>query len=68
MPLGNLLPEGALARSEQRVLAGVPAQEMRCMGVLGVCFTARPYFMQKQRAGCIDGPVKVVCQAAFFFS
>ena len=64
----NLLPEGTVARSEQRVLARVPAQEMWCIHVFGVRLAASPHFVQQQRAGYVNGPVQIIANAALFFS
>ena len=66
--LSDLCPEVGLARCEQRILACVPAQEMWRMRMFGVRFAARPHFVQQQRARRIHRSVKVVGEAALFFS
>jgi len=63
--LNDLLPEGRVARSEQRVFAGVPAKKMRGAGVRGVVFAAGPDFVEEKRAGLVCAAVQIILQAAF---
>jgi hypothetical protein len=63
-----LFPKGGVARSEERVFAGVPAQEMGGVGVLRVGFAGVPDFVEQQRAGRVNGPVQIIAEAAVFFS
>jgi len=66
--LSDLLPEGAVAGSEERVFARVPAQKMQSVSVLSVGFAAGPDFMKQESAWRFDGAVQIEGQAAFFFS
>ncbi len=63
-----LLPEGAVAGSEERVFPGIPTQEMRRMHVLGVRFAASPDFVKQIAPGRIHGAVQIEGEAALFFS
>lgn len=45
---------------EERVFAGVPAQEVRGAGVRAVIFAAGPNLVEQVGAGMIDRSVKVV--------
>jgi len=63
--LNNLLPEIGIARGKERVLACVPAQEMRRVGVLGVSLASSPHFVQQECARCVDRAVQIIAQAAF---
>jgi len=63
-----LLPEGRIARSEQRVFAGVPTQKMRGAGMSGVVFAAGPDFVEEKSAGLVSAAVQVVLEAAFLFA
>jgi hypothetical protein len=64
--LSELLPEGDVAPGEERVLAGVPAQEMRGLGVQAMVFAGGPDFVEQEGAGDFEGAVQVVGEAAFF--
>lgn len=66
--LNNLLPEGAVAGGDERILAGVPAKEMGRVGVLGVRFAAGPHFVEQKRAGSIHGAVQIESETAVFFA
>lgn len=66
--LGDLLPERAVARSEKRVFAGIPTQEMRGVGVLGVRVTTGPDFVKQIVARLIHGTMEIESEAALFFS
>lgn len=66
--LHHLLPEGDVAGGEQGVFAGVPAKEVRRVGVPRVGFAAGPDFVKQEGAGAIGGAVQVVSQAAVFFA
>src|SRR6266481_1702542 len=63
---GELLPKGGFARREERVFAGVPAEEMRGFSVKAMMFSSGPDFMKKERAGDFEGAVQIVGEAAFF--
>src|SRR5271170_6685386 len=58
--LHHLLPESGVARGEERILAGVPTQEMRRVGVLGMRFAACPNFMEQEGGGAFGGAVEVI--------
>lgn len=64
--LRDPLPEGRITRGEERVFAGVPAEEMGRARVGGVMLAAGPDFVEKKRAGLVSAAVKIVLQAAFF--
>ncbi len=64
--LGELLPEGGFAAGEEGVFAGVPAQEMRGLGVEAMVFAGGPDFVEQEGAGDFEGAVQVVGEAAFF--
>jgi len=38
------------------------------MHMLGMCLTARPHFVQQQRAGRVSGAMQIIAKAAVFFS
>src|SRR5258708_1420370 len=63
--LGELLPEGGIARGEEGVFAGVPAKEMRSLGVEAMVFAGDPDFVEQEGAGDVEGAVQVVGEAAF---
>src|SRR6266481_4341174 len=63
---GELLPKGGFARREERVFAGVPAEEMRGFSVKAMMFSSGPDFMKKERSGDFEGAVQIVGEAAFF--
>src|SRR6266404_1151525 len=63
--LGELLPEGGFAAGEEGVFAGVPAQEMRGLGVEAMVFAGGPDFVEQEGAGDFEGAVQVVGEAAF---
>ena len=72
-PLGDfrsrdLLPEGAVAGGDERVFAGVPAQKMRRVHMLGVGVSTDPYFVKQEASRHVDGTVKIEREAAFLFS
>jgi hypothetical protein len=62
------VPEGGLARSEERVFACIPAEEVRRFGVCGVVLASLPDFVEEIGAGLIGTAMKIVLEAAFFFS
>lgn len=64
--LGELRPEGGVARGEQGVFAGVPAEEVWCAGVEAMMFAGSPDFVQEEGARNVDGAVQSVGEAAFF--
>ncbi len=64
--LSELLPEGGVAAGEERVFAGVPAQEMRGLGVQAMVFARGPDFVEQEGAGDFEGAVQVISEAAFF--
>jgi hypothetical protein len=64
--LGDLGPEGGVAPSEEGVFAGVPAEEMRGLGVEAMMFAGSPDFVEQEGAGDFEGAVQVVSEAAFF--
>src|SRR5258708_33764720 len=64
--LGELLAEGGFAAGEEGVFAGVPAQEMRGLGVEAMVFAGGPDFVEQEGAGGFEGAVQVVGEAAFF--
>jgi hypothetical protein len=64
--LSKLLPEGGVAPGEERVLAGVPAKEMRRLGVQAMVFAGGPDFVEQEGAGDFEGAVQVVGEAAVF--
>src|SRR5258707_2669113 len=64
--LGELLPEGGFAAGEEGVFAGVPAQEMRGLGVEAMVFAGGTDFVEQEGAGDFEGAVQVVGEAAFF--
>ena len=66
--LDNLLPEGCVAGGDQRVLAGIPAEEMRRVHVFGMRFAAGPHFVEQKCAGRIHGAVQIESEAAVFFA
>jgi hypothetical protein len=66
--LSDLLPKGGIARGEERILASVPAEEMRGARVGDVMFPTFPDLMEKKRAGLIGAAVQIVLQAAFFLA
>src|SRR5258708_3715589 len=63
--LVELLPEGGFAAGEDGVFAGVPAQEMRGLGVGWMVSAGGPAFVEKEGAGDLEGAVPVVGEAAF---
>ncbi len=65
MTLGELLPEGGVARGEEGVFAGVPAEEMRSLGMKAMVFAGGPDFVEQEGAGDVEGAVQVVGEAAF---
>lgn len=66
--LDHLLPVGDLAGGEEGVLAGVPAQKVRRVGVPRVSLAAGPHFMEQEGHGAVEGAVQVVGEAAVFFA
>jgi len=62
------VPEGGFAGGEERILAGVPAEEMRRARVRGVMFPGFPYLVEEKRAGLISTTMQVELQAAFFLA
>jgi hypothetical protein len=63
-----VVPDGRVARDQQRVFAGVPAQEMRRARVRRVVLTAGPDFMQEVGAGVLQTAMQIVLQAAVFLA
>jgi len=59
------LPERGLLGSEERILARVPAEEVRRARVRGVVFPAGPHFVEEKRAGLVGAAVQIVLQASF---
>lgn len=64
--LGDAGPEGGVAPGEEGVFAGVPAEEMRGLGVEAMMFARGPDFEEQKSAGDFDGAVQLVGEAAFF--
>ena len=62
------MPEGGFAGGEERVFAGVPAEEMGGAGVRGVVLAGSPDFMEKESARLVGASVKIESQAAFFLA
>ena len=62
------MPEGGFAGGEERVLAGVPAQEMWRAGVGGVMVAGFPDFVEQECAGLVGTTMKVELQAALFLA
>ena len=63
-----MLPKGDVARGEEGVLSGIPAEEVRRGGVAGMSFAAGPYFVKQEGVWAVGGTVQVVGEAAFFFA
>ena len=63
-----MLPERGVARGQQRIFAGVPAQKVRSAGVSGVVFAAGPDFVEEESARPVCAAMQVVLQAALLFS
>ena len=66
--LGDLPPEGAVARGEESVFAGIPTQKMGRVHVLGVRSAAGPDFVEQIAAWRIDRTVQVETEAALLLS
>jgi hypothetical protein len=66
MTLGELLPEGGVARGEEGVFAGVPTEEMRSPGMKAMVFAGGPDFVEQEGAGDFESAMEVVSEAAFF--
>jgi hypothetical protein len=66
--LDDLRPEANFAGSEECVFAGVPAKEMRGLGVQAMIFARGPDFVEQERAGRLNRAMEVVGNAAFFAS
>ena len=66
--LRDLGPEGAVAGSDERVLAGVPAQEMRRVHVFGVGAAAGPNFVEQEATRRVHGAMQIEGEAAVFSS
>src|SRR5260370_22249212 len=64
--LGELLPEGGVAGGEEGVVGGVPAEEVRSLGMKAMVFAGGPDFVEQQGAGDFDSAMEVVSEAAFF--
>src|SRR5580704_4930182 len=64
----DLLPETGVTRGEERVLAGVPAEEVRRVDVARVGFAAGPDFVEHETGWGFRGAVQVVGEAAVFFA
>src|SRR6516164_2926978 len=66
--LRDLLPEGGVTRGQQRVFAGVPAQEMRRARVRSVMFAAGPDFVEQKSSRLVRAAVQVILETAFLFA
>ena len=66
--LGDLLPEGGILRGKERVLPGVPTEEMRGASVCGIVFSAGPDLVEQKCVGMIGATMQIVLQAAFFLA
>src|SRR5215469_14595856 len=66
--LSDLLPEGGVPRGQQRVFAGVPAQEMRRARMRRVMFAAGPDFAEQKSSGLVGAAVQGILEAAFLFA
>jgi len=66
--LDDLLPVGDFAGGQESVLAGVPAQKVRRVGVFGMSFAAGPDFVEQEGCWAFGGAMQVVNQAAVFFA
>lgn len=62
------MPEGGFAGGQERVFAGVPAEEVRGAGVGGVVFAGFPDFVKQEGAGLLDAAVQIESQAAVFLA
>ena len=51
------MPEGSVAGGEERVFAGVPAEEMGRAGVRGMVFAGSPDFVEKEGARLVEAAV-----------
>ena len=60
--LDELLPEGHVARGQQRIFAGIPAQEMGRLGVSRMMRAACPDLMKKKLAGVLERMMQIVLQ------
>src|SRR5579864_7251302 len=65
---GDLFPEGGIARSEQRILASIKAQEVVGLGVCGMVLARFPDFIKQVGRGPFGGAIEIVAQAAVFFA
>ena len=63
-----MVPKHGFAGGEERIFAGVPAQEVRGFGVGGVVFAGFPDFVKKKVTGIFGGAMQIVLQAAFFLA
>ena len=59
-------PEGRVAAGEKSVFAGVPAKEMRGLGVEAMVFAGGPDFVEQEGAGDFKRAVEIVSEAAVF--
>lgn len=66
--LSDLVPEGGITGSQERVLARLPAEEVRGARVRGVMLAAFPDFVEQERAGLIGAAMQIVLQAAIFLA
>src|ERR1700746_769996 len=65
---GDLLPEGGIARGEQRVFSGSPAHEMVGLGMRNVVLARLPDFVKQVGRRAFCRTVKIIAQAAVFFA
>src|ERR1700682_5024595 len=63
----DLLPEGSVSSRQKRIFAGVPAEEMGRMRMLGVGFARLPDFVEQESAGRVRGAIQIITNAAVFF-
>ena len=63
-----MLPEGRVARGQERVLTGVPAEEVRRVDVAGMGFATGPNFVEQEGGRSFRGAMQIVGEAAVFFA
>ena len=63
-----MLPEAGVARGQERVLAGVPAEEVRRVDVARMGFAAGPDFVEQETRWGFRRAMQVVGEAAVFFA
>jgi hypothetical protein len=62
------VPEGGFAGSQERIFAGIPAEEVRRFGVCGVVLAGLPNFMEKIGAWLIGAAMEIELEATLFLS